>query len=239
MKLEVYNSKGEKTSRSVTLPASIFGAEPNEHAIYLDVKQFLANQRQGTHKAKQRNEIHGSTRKLHRQKGTGGSRKGDIKSPLFHGGGRIFGPQVRDYSFKLNKKVKQLARISALSHKAKAKAITVLEDFSFENPKTKNYVELLSNLEMYGNKTLHIIPNSDKNVILSARNLREAKVTSANSLNTYDIVNAKNILISESSLKTIENILSDGSEETAAPKKEKAPAKAKVKTTTKKKSTKE
>lgn len=233
MKLEVYNSKGEKTSRSITLPASVFGAEPNDHAIYLDVKQFLANQRQGTHKAKQRNEIHGSTRKLHRQKGTGGSRKGSIKNPLFHGGGRIFGPQPRDYSFKLNKKVKQLARISALAYKAKANAITVLEDFSFDAPKTKNYVELLSGLNMYGNKTLHVIPNNDKNVILSARNIREAKITSANALNTYDIVNAKNLLISESSLKTIESILSETTEE-AAPKKEKKTTLAKAKTTTKK-----
>src|ERR1051325_1480937 len=160
MELVIHNAKGEKTSKKVSLPDSIFSAEPNDHAIYLDVKQFLANQRQGTHKAKTRNEIHGSTRKLHRQKGTGGSRKGDIKSPVFRGGGRVFGPEPRDYSFKLNKKVKQLARISALSHKAKGNAIIVLEDFSFENPKTKNYVELLSGLELYGNKTLHVIPNN-------------------------------------------------------------------------------
>lgn len=209
MELEVYNSKGEKTSRTVTLPDAIFNAKPNDHAIYLDVKQFLANQRQGTHKAKQRNEIHGSTRKLHRQKGTGGSRKGSIKNPLFRGGGRIFGPQPRDYSFKLNKKVKRLARISALSYKAKVNAITVLEDFSFDSPKTKNYVQLLSGLGVHGNKTLHIIPKNDRNVILSARNIQKARITSADTLNTYDIINATNLLISEKSLKMIEKILSE------------------------------
>lgn len=211
MELEIYNSKGEKTSRTVTLSDAIFNAKPNDHAIYLDVKQFLANQRQGTHKAKQRNEIHGSTRKLHRQKGTGGSRKGSIKNPLFRGGGRVFGPQPRDYSFKLNKKVKQFARISALSYKAKANAITVLEDFSFDSPKTKNYVQLLSGLGMYGNKTLHIIPNNDRNIILSARNIQEAKITLANAVNTYDIMNAKNLLISEKAIKVIEEILSKDS----------------------------
>ncbi|HEY4800905.1 MAG TPA: 50S ribosomal protein L4, partial [Bacteroidia bacterium] len=154
MELAVHNAKGEKTKRKVTLSDSIYNSEPNDHAIYLDVKQYLANQRQGTHKAKERNEIHGSTRKLHKQKGTGGSRKGSIKNPLFRGGGRIFGPEPRDYSFKLNKKVKQLARVSALSYKAKNNAITVLEDFTFETPKTKNYVELLNGLEMNGIKTL-------------------------------------------------------------------------------------
>ena len=238
MELVIHNSKGEKTSKKVSLPDSIFNVEPNDHAIYLDVKQYLANQRQGTHKAKTRNEIHGSTRKLHRQKGTGGSRKGDIKSPVFRGGGRIFGPEVRDYSFKLNKKVKQLARVSALSHKAKNNAITVLEDFSFETPKTKNYVELLSGLDMYGNKTLHVIPSNDKNMILSARNIHSAKVTSANALNTYDIVNAKNILISESSIKAISSILSENegaeTEVKAKAKSKTVKAKAPVKKATKK-----
>lgn len=209
MEIAVHNIKGNKSKRMVSLSDSIFGIEPNDHAIYLDVKQYLANQRQGTHKAKTRNEIHGSTRKLHKQKGTGGSRKGDIKSPIFRGGGRIFGPEPRDYHFKLNKKVKQLARISALSQKAKNNSITVLEDFNFENPKTKNYAELLGNLEMNGKKTLLVIHNDDKNIALSARNLQGAKVTSANSLNTYDIMNANNLLLSESSIKAIENILSE------------------------------
>lgn len=209
MDIAVHNIKGNKSKRTVSLNDSIFNIEPNDHAIYLDVKQYLANQRQGTHKAKTRNEIHGSTRKLHKQKGTGGSRKGDIKSPIFRGGGRIFGPEPRDYHFKLNKKVKQLARISALSQKAKSNSITVLEDFNFENPKTKNYAELLGNLEMNGKKTLLVIHNDDKNITLSARNIQSAKVTSANSLNTYDIMNANNLLLSESSIKAIENILSE------------------------------
>lgn len=219
MEIAVYNTKGNKTKRTVSLHDSIYNAEPNNHAIYLDVKQHQANQRQGTHKSKERNEIHGSTRKLHKQKGTGGARKGSIKSPLFRGGGRIFGPEQRDYSFKLNKKVKQLARISALSHKAKNNAITVLEDFVFETPKTKNYVELMTGLEMSGKKTLLVIHNDDKNIALSARNIKEAKVTSANSLNTYDIVNAKNLLISESSLKTIETILLGNNDGEAPAKK--------------------
>ena len=207
MEIAVHNSKGNKTKRMVSLHDSIFNVEPNDHAIYLDVKQHQANQRQGTHKAKQRNEIHGSTKKLHKQKGTGGSRKGSIKSPVFRGGGRVFGPQPRDYGFKVNKKTKVVARISALSQKAKNNSITVLEDFNFENSKTKNYVELLGNLEMNGKKTLLIIHNDDKNIVLSARNLKGAKVTSVTSLNTYDIMNANNVLFSESSVKAIENIL--------------------------------
>jgi large subunit ribosomal protein L4 len=244
MELTVINIKGDKTKRTVSLHDSVFGIEPNDHAIYLDVKQFLANQRQGTHKAKQRNEIHGSTRKLHRQKGTGGSRKGDIKSPIFRGGGRIFGPEPRDYNFKLNKKVKQLARTSALSYKAKGNAIMVLEDFNFENPKTKNYVELLNNLEMSDKKTLLVLSKDDRNVVLSARNIQSAKVVSANTLNTYDIVNASNLLLSEGSLKTIEDILL-GTEipAEAKPKKAKAKAeakpKAKAKTATKAKAKKQ
>jgi len=209
MEIAVYNSKGNKTKRTVSLDDSIFNIEPNDHAIYLDVKQYLANQRQGSHKSKQRNEIHGSTRKLVKQKGSGGARKGSIKNPLFRGGGRIFGPEPRDYSFKLNKKAKRVARISALSQKAKANSITVLEDFNFENPKTKNYVELLGNFEMTGKKTLLVTSNDNKNIVLSARNLKGAKVTSVNSLNTYDIMNATNLLLSESSIKAIETILSN------------------------------
>jgi large subunit ribosomal protein L4 len=209
MEIAVYNTKGNKTKRMASLDDSIFNVEPNDHAIYLDVKQYLANQRQGTHKSKQRNEISGSTRKLHKQKGTGGARKGSIKNPLFRGGGRVFGPEPRDYSFKVNKKTKILARISALSQKAKSNSITVLEDFNFETAKTKNYAELLSNLEMSGKKTLLVIHNDDKNIVLSARNLRSAKVTSVNSLNTYDIMNASNLLLSESSVKAIETILSN------------------------------
>ena len=207
MELAVHNSKGNKTKRTVSLNDSVFNAEPNDHAIYLDVKQYLANQRQGTSKAKQRNEIHGSTRKLHKQKGTGGARKGSIKNPLFRGGGRIFGPQPRDYNFKVNKKTKVVARISALSQKAKNNSITVLEDFNFETPKTKNYAELLSGLEMNGKKTLLVIHTDDKNIVLAARNLKGAKVSSVNSLNTYDIMNANNLLLSESSIKAIETIL--------------------------------
>ena len=207
MEIAVYNSKGNKTKRTVSLDDSIFNAEPNDHAIYLDVKQYLANQRQGSHKSKERNEVHGSTRKLVKQKGSGGARKGSIKNPLFRGGGRIFGPEPRDYSFKLNKKAKRVARISALSQKAKANSITVLEDFNFENPKTKNYVELLGNLEMSGKKTLLVTNNDNKNTVLSARNLKGARVTSVNSLNTYDIMNATNLLLSESSIKAIETIL--------------------------------
>lgn len=209
MELTVHNIKGDKTKRKVSLSDSVFNAEPNDHAIYLDVKQFLANQRQGTHKSKQRNEIHGSTKKLHKQKGTGGSRKGSIKSPVFRGGGRVFGPQPRDYTFKVNKKTKVVARISALSQKAKNNSITILEDFKFENPKTKNYAELLGNLELNGKKTLLVIHNDDKNIVLSARNLKGAKVSSVNSLNTYDIMNANNLLLSESSVKAIETILSN------------------------------
>ncbi len=207
MDIAVYNIKGNKTKRTVSLNDSIFNAESNDHAIYLDVKQYLAHQRQGTSKSKQRNEIHGSTRKLHKQKGTGGARKGSIKNPLFRGGGRIFGPQPRDYTFKVNKKTKIVARISALTQKAKNNSITILEDFNFESPKTKNYSEMLSNLELKGKKTLLVIHDNDKNIVLSARNLKSAKVSSVNSLNTYDIMNANNLLISESSIKEIENIL--------------------------------
>ncbi|HXU25948.1 MAG TPA: 50S ribosomal protein L4, partial [Bacteroidia bacterium] len=176
--------------------------------IYLDVKQFLANQRQGTHKSKERAEIHRTTKKLKRQKGTGGARAGSMKSPLFVGGGRAFGPRPRDYSFKLNKKVKRLARISALTYKAKDNAITIVEDFNFEAPKTKNYSDLLVNLNLAGKKTLLVLPDHNKNVYLSARNLQGAKVVNATDINTYDILNAGNVIIAEGSLKVIENILS-------------------------------
>ncbi|MEE3036951.1 MAG: 50S ribosomal protein L4 [Bacteroidota bacterium] len=208
MELAVYKIDGKKTSKKVKLNKSIFGAEPNNHAIYLDVKQFLANQRQGTHKAKERGEITGSTRKIKKQKGTGTARAGSIKNPLFRSGGRVFGPKPRDYSFKLNKKVKRLARISALSLMAKAKHITVIEDFSFETPKTKDYVSLLTNFELNGKKTLLVLNEPNNNIILSARNLDKTNVTTSTNLNTYDIMNAGNILMVESSVKNIETILS-------------------------------
>jgi large subunit ribosomal protein L4 len=208
MQAEILNISGKKTSKKAELADAIFNAEPNDHCIYLDVKQFLANQRQGTHKSKERAEIHRTTKKLKRQKGTGGARAGSMKSPLFIGGGRAFGPRPRDYSFKLNKKVKRLARISALTYKAKDNAITIVEDFNFEAPKTKNYNDLLVNLNLNGKKTLLVLPEHNKNVYLSARNLQGAKVVNATDINTYDILNAGNVIIAEGSLKVIENILS-------------------------------
>ena len=208
MQAEILNISGKKTSKKAELLDAIFNAEPNDHCIYLDVKQFLANQRQGTHKSKERAEIHRTTKKLKRQKGTGGARAGSMKSPLFIGGGRAFGPRPRDYSFKLNKKVKRLARISALTYKAKDNAITIVEDFNFEAPKTKNYSDLLVNLNLTGKKTLLVLPDHNKNVYLSARNLQGAKVVNATDINTYDILNAGNVIIAEGSLKVIENILS-------------------------------
>lgn len=208
MQAEILNISGKKTSKKAELADAIFNAEPNDHCIYLDVKQFLANQRQGTHKSKERAEIHRTTKKLKRQKGTGGARAGSMKSPLFIGGGRVFGPRPRDYSFKLNKKVKIVARISALTYKAKDNAITIIEDFNFEAPKTKNYSELLTNLNLAGKKTLLVLPEHNKNVYLSARNLQGAKVVNATDINTYDILNAGNVIIAEGSLKVIENILS-------------------------------
>lgn len=203
MKVEVFNIQGEKTGRTVELPDDIFGIEPNEHSIYLSVKQYLANQRQGTHKAKERNEIAGSTRKLHRQKGTGGSRKGDIKNPLFHGGGRIFGPKPRDYSQKLNKKVKVLARKSALSSKAKGEGIVVIEDFSFEAPKTKAYTDILKKLKLDSKKTLLVTPDYEKEVLLSVRNLPKASIARAIDLNTYEILHANTLILSEGSIEKI------------------------------------
>src|SRR5687768_14035448 len=207
MQVEVLNISGKKTAKKVDLVDSIFAAEPNDHCIYLDVKSILANQRQGTHKSKERAEISRTTKKLKRQKGTGGARAGSMKSPLFIGGGRVFGPRPRDYSFKLNKKVKSLARISALSYKAKDNAITILEDFSFEAPKTKNYADLMKNLKMDDKKTLLVLGDTNKNVYLSSRNLPGAKVVKASDLNTYDILNAENLILAESSVKVIETIL--------------------------------
>lgn len=208
MELSVLNTKGEATGRKVKLPTEVFGVEPNDHAIYLDVKQYLANQRQGTHKAKQKNEISGSTRKLHRQKGTGGSRKGSIKSPVFRGGGRVFGPQPRDYSFKLNKKLKSLARVSALSYKANQNNITVIEDFAMDAPKTKQFNDIISSLKLSGKKTLMVLAKQDRNIHLSARNTTVNKTASVADLNTHDILNANNLVLLESSIKEISNQLS-------------------------------
>lgn len=207
MELSVLNIKGSDTKRKAVLVDEIYGIEPNDHAIYLDVKQYLANQRQGTHKSKQRNEISGSTRKLHKQKGTGGSRKGSIKNPLYRGGGRVFGPQPRDYSFKLNKKVKQLARISALTYKAKNNGIVIVEDFTFEAPKTKQFIDILNNLKLNDKKTLLVIAEPNNNVYLSSRNLQGARVITASELNTYDILNANYLVLAEGSVKKIEENL--------------------------------
>lgn len=206
MEVKVVNIKGEDTGRKVKLPKEVFGIEPNDNAIYLDVKQHLANKRQGTSKAKQRNEISGSTRKLHRQKGTGGSRKGSIKSPIFRGGGRIFGPVPRDYGFKLNKKLKKLARLSALSHKAMSKSITVIEDFKLDSPKTKQFNAILSNLKLADKKTLLVFGKPDRNLHLSSRNLEKSKTSTVTDLNTYDILNANNLIIAESIIKEFSNL---------------------------------
>ncbi len=207
MELTVKQSSGKDTGRKVTLNAEIFGAEPNDHAIYLDVKQFLANQRQGTHKSKQRNEVHGTTKKFKRQKGTGGARSGSRKSPLYVGGGRVFGPEPRDYTFKLNKKVKRLARISALSHKAKANSITVIDDLTMNAIKTQDYANVLKSLELNDKKTLVVLPALNKNVYLSSRNLQGTKVITASDLNTYDILNAQNLVLVEGALSVIEKTL--------------------------------
>ncbi len=207
MQVEILNISGKKTAKKADLIDSIFSAEPNDHCIYLDVKQFLANQRQGTHKSKERAEISRTTKKLKKQKGTGGARAGSMKSPLFIGGGRAFGPRPRDYSFKLNKKVKALARISALTYKAKDNKITVLEDFNFEAPKTKNYIDLMKNLNLSDKKTLLVLGDSNNNVYLSSRNIQGVKVVKANDLNTYDILNAETLILAESSVKVLETIL--------------------------------
>ena len=207
MELEVLKITGESTGRTVQLNENIYGIEPNDHCIYLDVNLIRANQRQGTHKAKTRSEIAGSTRKLIRQKGTGGARRGDINSPVLRGGGRVFGPQPRDYGFKLNKKVRLLARRSALTYKMRDAEIAILEDFTFESIKTKKMVEVLNNLKVNGGKNLFVFPAVDNNVVMSARNIQRTQVTLARNLNTYDILNAKKIFILESSLPQIEEIL--------------------------------
>lgn len=208
MELEVYNISGAKTAKKINLDDEIFAIEPNDHAIYLDVKQYMACNRQGTHKSKQRSEVSGSTRKLKKQKGTGGARSGDINSPLLRGGGRAFGPVPRDYAFKLNKKLKKLARKSALTYKAKDNGILVLEDFNFETPKTKNFIDLLKSFNLSEKKTLLVLSESNKNVYLSSRNLKKSKIITASNLSTYDILNANNLLFVESSLKEISEIFS-------------------------------
>ncbi len=205
MELNVYNIKGEATGKTVVLNDSVFGIEPNDHAIYLDVKQFLANTRQGTHKSKERNEIAGSTRKLKKQKGTGGARCGDIKSPTMVGGGRIFGPRPRDYHFKLNKKVKSLARKSALSYKAQENAIVVVEDFTFETPKTKDFVAMTKGLQVADKKLVLVLPEQNKSVYLSARNLEKTSVVTVPELNTFKVLDAKCLVLTEASLAVINN----------------------------------
>lgn len=207
MEVAVFKYNGEQTAKKVSLSDAVFGIEPNDHAIYLDVKSIMANQRQGTHKTKQRNEISGSSKKLKKQKGTGGARAGNIKNPQFKGGGRVFGPTPRDYSFKLNKKVKDLARRSALSYKAKDNSISVLEDFSFEAPRTKEYISLLSALSLKDKKTLLILPEVNKNVVLSGRNLKNAKITTADQVNTYDLMHADNVIFVESAVSKVETLL--------------------------------
>ena len=207
MEVSVLNIKGQETGRKVSLNESIFGIEPNDHVLYLDVKQYLANQRQGTAKAKERSEVSGSTRKLGRQKGGGGARRGDINSPVLVGGGRVFGPKPRDYRFKLNKKVKVLARKSALAYKAQENAVIVVEDFNFEAPKTKDFVNITKNLKVEGKKTLLVLPEVDKNVYLSARNLQRAEVMTANTINAYKVLNAEVLVVTEKSLQTIDQIL--------------------------------
>jgi len=206
MELAVYNKEGKATAKKVTLADSIFGLEPNEHAVYLDVKLYLANQRQGTHKAKERGEITGSTKKIKKQKGTGTARAGSIKNPLFRGGGRVFGPRPRNYSFKLNKKLRKLARATALSHKATENQITVLEDQKFDAPKTSEFVSLLENLKVSDKKTLFVVANEERNVYLSSRNLKKSKVVSADKLNTFDILNADALILAEGAVEKIENL---------------------------------
>ena len=207
MELAVYNIKGEDTGKKVVLNDAVFGIEPNEHAIYLAVKQYLANQRQGTHKSKERSEVAGSTRKLGKQKGGGGARRGDINSPLLVGGGRVFGPRPRDYRFKLNKKLKDLARKSALAFKALNNQITVVEDFTFEAPKTKEFINFTKNIKLEGVKMLLVLADQNKNVYLSARNIERANVAIASALNTYAVLNADTLVVTESALKAIEGIL--------------------------------
>jgi len=204
MKIDILNTKGEETGRSIELSETVFGQEPNEHAVYLAVKQYLAHQRQGTHKTKERGEIRGSRKKLHRQKGTGGSRKGDIKNPLFRGGGRVFGPRPRNYVVRLNKKVKQLARISALSSKANAGSIVVMEDFSFDAPKTKEFTAIIGNLKLQGQKSLFVTADLERELILSSRNLKKSSVERAEDLNVYQILNAGTLVFSESAIAKVQ-----------------------------------
>ena len=208
MELAIYNIQGKETGKKASLNNDVFAIEPNDHAIYLDVKQHLANARQGTHKAKERNEVHGSTRKLHKQKGTGGSRKGSIKNPLYRGGGRVFGPEPRDYTFKLNKKLKKLARKSALAYKAKEGQITILDTLTLEAPKTKEFLSMLKNFGADSKKTLVVIPDASKNIYLSSRNISTTNVIVASELNTYEVMDAEKLFIVEASINTIETILS-------------------------------
>lgn len=203
MDIAVLNINGEDTGKKVTLNSDIFGIEPNDHAIYLDVKGYLAAQRQGTHKSKERAEVSGSTRKIKRQKGTGTARAGSLKSPVFVGGGRVFGPRPRDYSFKLNKKVKQLAKKSALTYKAKSEDISVIEDFSLETPKTKSFVEILAKLKVDGKKTLFVLPEINKNVVLSSRNIAHANVKLVSDINTYELINSDKVVFCESSIEKL------------------------------------
>ena len=204
MKLVVHNIEGKSTTKKIDLNKDIFGLEPNDHAIYLDVKQYLASRRSGTHKAKERSDVKGSRRKIRKQKGSGAARVGDIKNPLFRGGGRVFGPRPRKYDFKVNKKVKRLARKSALSYMAKDKNIIILEDFSFDQPKTKSYSDILSNLGVLENKTVLVVAENNKNILLSSRNISNTRVVLASELNTYDVMNANKLMIMESSIKEIE-----------------------------------
>ena len=206
MKLAVHNIKGKDTKKEISLNNDIFGVEPNNHAIYLDVKQYLAAQRSGTHKTKGRSEVKGSRRKLRKQKGSGAARVGDIKNPLFRGGGRVFGPQPRNYAFKINKKVKRIARKSALSYKAKDNDILILEDFNFDKPSTRSYNNLLSNFNLVDNKTVLVMSKSNKNILLSSRNLKNSRVVLASELNTYDVVSANKLMFTESSYSEIEKI---------------------------------
>jgi large subunit ribosomal protein L4 len=207
MEVKVIDQTGKATSKKVALTETIFGIEPNDHAIYLDVKQHLANKRQGTHKAKERNEIAGSTRKIKKQKGTGGARAGSIKSGTIVGGGRIFGPRPRNYSFKLNIKLKRLARKSAFAYKAQNDGLVILEDVNFDSIKTKSFISLINNLDLQNDKVLFILGSQNDNVYLSSRNLKRVKVVTADSVNTYDVLNAKKVILAESSLAVIENIL--------------------------------
>ncbi|CEN36206.1 50S ribosomal protein L4 [Capnocytophaga cynodegmi] len=207
MEVAVLNSQGKETGRKITLSDSVFGLEPNNHVIYLDVKRYLANQRQGTHKAKERNEVAGSTRKIKKQKGTGTARAGSVKSPVFVGGGRIFGPRPKDYTQKLTKNVKRLARRSALSAKAKSQSILVVEDLNFETPKTKEFTNILKSLGLENKKSLFVLPDTNNNVYLSSRNLKTSNVITASELNTYEVVNASNVVLLESSVEVLESIL--------------------------------